>query len=148
MGGQKEKHENNNICYTFCMFKIGSITFYFNRIMALALVILLFLFFPSSDRDRRYSYYQSFVKERLAAIGILFLVLRSIIHEYYTTNLALLFLVILFFPRHFPCPYGSPHFSFDRISEIGSANVIFGRFYMIALKSLLNCSREYNLDCS
>lgn len=70
--------------------------------MALALVILLFLFFsPLRIEIGGIHIINPFVKERLAAIGILFLVLRSIIHEYYTTNLALLFLVILFLSASF-----------------------------------------------
>ena len=86
----------------FGMFKIGNVTFHFNKVMVFSLIILgVLLFFPLRLEIAGVNLINIFVKERLLAIGILFLVLRSIIHEYYATNLALLFLVILFLSATF-----------------------------------------------
>ena len=86
----------------FGMFKIGNVTFHFNKVMVFSLIILgVLLFFPLQIKIAGVNLINIFVKERLFAIAILFLVLRSIIHEYYATNLVLLFLVILFLSATF-----------------------------------------------
>ena len=65
--------------------------------MIFSLVILgVLLFFPPQLEIAGVNLINIFVKERLFAVGILFVVLRSIIDGYYATNLALLFLVMLF----------------------------------------------------
>lgn len=64
--------------------------------MLFALVLLgVLLFFPLKLEIAGVHLINIFIKERLVGVGLLFLVLRAIIHEYYATNLAILFIVIL-----------------------------------------------------
>ena len=71
-------------------------------VVKFSLIILgILLFFPPQLEIAGVNLINIFVKERLFAVSILFLILRSIISDYYATNLALLFLVILFLSATF-----------------------------------------------
>lgn len=69
---------------------------HFNKIQILALVLLSFLlFYPGELEIKGLILTNDFIKERILSLGILFLILRGIIDDYYSPNLAIIFLFIL-----------------------------------------------------
>lgn len=69
---------------------------HFNKIQILALVLLSFLlFYPGDLEIKGLILTNDFIKERVLSLGILFLILRGIIDDYYSPVLSAIFLFIL-----------------------------------------------------
>ncbi|MBI3955041.1 hypothetical protein HY338_01245, partial [Candidatus Gottesmanbacteria bacterium] len=78
------------------MLAIPHLKIHFSKIQILALILLLFLlFYPSELEIKGLILTNDFIKERVLSLGILFLILRGIIDDYYSPKLAIIFLFIL-----------------------------------------------------
>lgn len=77
----------------------------YNKYALLALVLLLFLiFYPYPVTIGGVNIVDPFMKKRFAAVGILFLVLRGFVHDYYLSMWAIIFLIALILST--TIPYG------------------------------------------
>jgi len=75
----------------------------YNKKTLLALVVLCFLlFYPTPIAIGGISIIDPFIRRRVASVGILFLVLRGFVHDYYTSSWAIVFLIALILSTSLP----------------------------------------------
>jgi len=91
-----------NLCTMKCV-NIKSFITNYNKKTLLALVVLCFLlFYPNTLLINGFPIIDIFIKKRVVSVGILFLVLRGIIHDYYTPVWAIIFLIALILSPSLP----------------------------------------------
>lgn len=75
---------------------IPHLKIHFNKFQILVLILLSFLlFYPGDLEIKGLVITGDFIKERVLSLGILFLILRGIIDDYFSPKLAIIFLFIL-----------------------------------------------------
>ena len=99
----KVKVKKSVILCTIILVDIRRFIANYNKKTLLALIVLCFLlFYPTPIAINGISIIDPFIRRRVASVGILFLVLRGFVHDYYTSSWALVFLGALILSSTLP----------------------------------------------